>query len=146
MSWSIEMASRFYDVPLVDYGSERLGGVLLCSGAGLMMAIMDATPVRWCVETDTLRNSSHLDDFMVLVAHSSPPLVVAGWFSLSSPDILRRGIAKIEPERRCVYSGAGIAMLCHGQYDDLGRFIEAVCGLCLESNRRGSKGPTCPSQ
>lgn len=107
------MASRFYRVPLVEFpdnmpcwGPRR--GVLIGSGCGLMTAVMDQVPFRWCVDTDDLRGARgvQLASFMHMAA-ALGPLAVCGWFSYSDPEPLRAAVlACPDPAHVPVYFGA----------------------------------------
>lgn len=135
MSFTVAQAARLYGIEVAaEYDEPLLGdrrrGVLVCSGAGLMMAIMDAAPLRWCVETDTQPKGCDLPSFMEMVAGIAPPLAVAGWFSLSNPETLRAGIARVDPARRVVYSGAGLAVLSADQHGELEGFVKGVGLAC----------------
>ena len=102
MSWTVPMAAKFYRIPLVDYGQSRTG-VLLGSGAGLMMAVMDQAPIRWCVDTDDLNLADPLVEERLTsfcrMAHAAPGggVSLVGWFSLHDPEPLRRALAGLEP-------------------------------------------------
>lgn len=70
-------------VNLIDYGPARGRSVLLGSGTGLMMAIMDQVPeFRWCADLDL---GGHALDFAILAAPNVRALGLAGWFSITSP-------------------------------------------------------------
>jgi hypothetical protein len=102
-----ELASMF-EVPLIDYGREG-DAVLIASGAGIMMATMDQVPrIRWCVDADCMRALPwRVEWFMTALDRNSNVslLAVAGWFSLDTPEHLRRGLQSIERMRVETYSG-----------------------------------------
>lgn len=76
-----------YGVPLIDWN--RGGrGVLVSSGSGIMLAVMDAVPtLRWAIDIDSIRGDSQLVPWLTCVAHVAPVAVV-GWFSITSPTLL----------------------------------------------------------
>lgn len=81
---SVELAGRLCAVPIIDWN--RGEGVLIGSGCGMMMAIMDETQLRWAVDSDSALGANWQDfiDAMVMNGHR---VVLAGWFSNSSPRI-----------------------------------------------------------
>ena len=81
-SW-LANAARSTGVQLVDCGAERGHSLLLASGSGLMMAILDVVPeFRYCAELD---RGGHGLDFALLVHRHVRAIGLAGWFSLTSP-------------------------------------------------------------
>lgn len=84
MSFTVEQAARLYRMPIVDYHRGR--GVLISSGCGIMMAVMDQVPFRWCFDTDRLDAGglARLPDFAEL-AGAVTPIAICGWFSYSNP-------------------------------------------------------------
>lgn len=76
-------AARATGVQLVDCGPDRGHSLLIASGSGLMMAVLDQVPdFRWCVELD--RGGKGLD--FALLAHRHMRFIgLCGWFSLHSP-------------------------------------------------------------
>lgn len=95
MSFTLEQASRLYDMPLCVYDGEDRHGVLLASGCGLAMAIMDAVPLRAFVDIDAARPGSSADHFIYRlqsfadVVLSSQILCMAGWYSITLPKAMR---------------------------------------------------------
>ncbi len=93
--------------------------MLLASGSGLMMAIMDAVPeFRWCAELD---RGGHALDFALLAAPHVRAIGLAGWFSISSPAQFLAVIAESLPCR--VLSYGGNVRLGYGT---LGEFLHAA--------------------
>jgi hypothetical protein len=95
VSFTLEQAARLYQIPLIDY--ERPSkGLLVGSGAGTMMATMDALPcLRWCFDIDRLPTHDHLGDFLLMAEPTVWPIVVVGWFSLTNPEPLQAAIAAL---------------------------------------------------
>ncbi len=89
---SPEQAARASGVRLVDYGEHRGRSVLLGSGCGLMMAVMDAEfEFRWCADLD---RGGHAIDFAILVQRDVRMIGLVGWFSLTSPAAFRSVLAE----------------------------------------------------
>ena len=111
-----------YGVPVIDYGrAHERQGILVSSGCGIMMAVMDQVPLRYCVDVDTLKTpSARLGDFLLMSEHVCPPVAVCGWFSLHDPRPLRAALAALL--RPIVYAGGG-TQLRDGQSASLGEFI-----------------------
>jgi hypothetical protein len=82
-------------VPLVDYGREG-NWMLISSGAGIMMAIMDAEPrFRWCVDIDGIRDTRRFVRWAQWAEHFVGRVAVAGWFSLTDPALLRSAVISL---------------------------------------------------
>lgn len=82
---NLNQIARSYRVPLIDYG--RSGdGILIATGAGLMMATMDAIPrLRYCMDLSGGRDMSGLESFLQWASRVCPLFVFHGWFSISEP-------------------------------------------------------------
>ena len=105
---AVIQAARLYAVPLIDYEREDAYGVLVSSGCGIMMAVMDASPcLRWCVDADRLRGNprARIADFLYCASLTADPVVVCGWFSYTDPTELTAAIWKM-PIPPLVYGGA----------------------------------------
>jgi len=102
--FSVEQAARLYSVPLIEYPG-CAGGVLLSSGCGIMLGVMDQLPLRWCSDVDQMPDAqrSRLPEFMQM-ASASGLVAVCGWFSHHSPEALREGVARLGPKAPC-YAG-----------------------------------------
>jgi len=86
--------AKGYGLELVDYGHRRGLGLLVSSGSGTMMAIMDhAATLRWCLDIDGIKREGRLAGLLECAAHFPAVLVVfAGWFSITDPKPLFRSI------------------------------------------------------
>jgi hypothetical protein len=117
-----------FDVPLIDY--RRPGdGILIASGCGIMMSIMDLVPrLRWCVDADLMRALPpwRIEWFMTALDRNTeiPLLAVAGWFSLDSPRYLRAGLDAVTRMQVRSYSGGAGAF--RGEAPTLARFLRAL--------------------
>jgi hypothetical protein len=100
--------ASYFGFELFEY--RRQGdAILIASGSGLMMAIMDICPrFKWCIEVDNFRN----------IANRIPNLInafdlncdieiigIAGWFSIDNPQQLINAQQKIKRCKSFSYSG-----------------------------------------
>ncbi len=85
----IEDASRLSGIDgLIDYGSARGRALLIASGSGIMMSVMDAeSSFRWCVDSDVC--GGNIVDFAILAARHVSYIGLAGWFSITDPAAFR---------------------------------------------------------
>lgn len=97
-----EQLADAYSVPgVIDYGPDRGTGLLLATGAGLMMSAMDMLPrVRWAVDVGGGRG---LDpDWLEACAECTTHLVVAAWFTVTNPGPFARALTRYGPSWRIV--------------------------------------------
>jgi hypothetical protein len=122
--FTVEQASRFYGVPLIDY--ERPGsGLLVSSGSGIMMATMDAVPaLRWCVDIDGLGRGARLAEFLQLAEHVADPIGICGWFSITDPTVLREAVRSMT-RAPLVYAG-NIVLGAGAEVRSLDDFVRAL--------------------
>ena len=86
-------------IPLIDY--ERAGdGLLISSGCGIMLAVMDSVPtLRFCVDIDDAGCGDRFADFIQWIRYwKTVPLFCVGWFSLTSPEPLKRIVDNVRGE------------------------------------------------
>lgn len=85
--------ARAYGVAeMIDYG--RGSGLLLASGSGTMMAVMDLCPqLRWCMDIDVNRQA-RLGGLLAWATRFCSPICIAGWFSITSPAGLKVALAQ----------------------------------------------------
>jgi hypothetical protein len=124
--------ARAYDVPLVDYcegdDAPDRWGLLIGSGCGLMMSVMDHVPFRYCVDADTLR--LHLPSRAYALAQLTAAagrlegVALVGWFSISDPEPLRAAFAELNPPG-LVYAGA-TRLRVPGEVETLQQFLDAA--------------------
>jgi hypothetical protein len=100
--------AKYFGFNLIDY--DRQGdSVLIASGAGIMMAIMDAVPrFKYCIDIDSYRqiNSRVPQLINALDLNCNLGIIgIAGWFSIDKPEALQEGINKIKKTRCVSYSG-----------------------------------------
>jgi hypothetical protein len=85
---------------LIDYGHGRGSGLLIASGSGTMMAVMDLCPrLRWCLDIDVNRQA-RLGGLLAWASRLCSPVCIAGWFSITSPAGLEDAIAEAIRETR----------------------------------------------
>lgn len=98
----IELVSKIYKIPIIDYGESRGEGVLICTGSGLMMSIMDINKsIRYCIETKDLINIINAKYWIMELQSCTPFIIFAGWLSVTKPEsiidlfsLLENGIQK----------------------------------------------------
>lgn len=105
---AVEVAAKLCDVEVIDYWQphdHRGDGVIVGSGCGVMMAIMDHCPtLRWATDMDSLPRGRWAE-FIDAVALNRQPVVLAGWFSHTSPSVFREAAAR-HGARVFVYGGS----------------------------------------
>jgi hypothetical protein len=116
---TVAQAARMYDVPLIDYG-DLFRGVLIGSGCGLMMGLMDELPIRYCIDADTMRGREWRLVEFIRFAERAEGVAVAGWFSYSDPTPL---VEALTGSPAPVYSGH-IVLPLPGHTSDLREFVE----------------------
>lgn len=104
--FTVPMAARMYHVPLVDYCEStpepNRWGVLIGSGCGLMMSVMDVVPFRFCLDADELHLAADpsrayaLAQFIAIAARLEGVALV-GWFSITDPAPLANAFAALDP-------------------------------------------------
>lgn len=100
--------AQYFGFDLIDY--KRLGdGVLIASGCGIMMSIMDAVPrYRYCIDVDSFRQiQSRLPQMLSALDKNCHLKIIgiAGWFSLDKPDALQQSQQRITNAQCVTYSG-----------------------------------------
>lgn len=82
----IQRVSSGYGIPVLDYARPGTW-LLLGSGCGLMMAVMDAeTQFRWCLDLDSLRDTrAPWAEWLAIMERVTDRICVAGWFSITNP-------------------------------------------------------------
>lgn len=134
--FTLEQASRFYGVPLIDYERPSARGLLVSSGSGIMMSVMDKVPaLRWCVDVDMLGPTARLTDFLVMADAFVERIAVCGWFSITDPAPLRAAVAALS-RAPLVYAGH-IELGAGRQVPTLGEFIDALNWPAAAESRIG---------
>ena len=100
--------ANFFGFHLIDY--KRQGdSVLIASGAGIMMAIMDSVPrFKYSIDIDSFRHlNDRVPEFMCALDLNCniEVLGIAGWFTVDKPTALQQGINKIKRTKIVSYSG-----------------------------------------
>ncbi len=132
--WTVKLASRMYSIPLIDYcDGDALPdrwGVLFGSGCGLMMAVMDEVPFRFCIDTDTLDlrapgRAYALAQFVTMASCvDEGGVALVGSFSISDPAPLRQAFAGLA--RPGVVYVVDVRLGVPGEVDSLGAFLAAA--------------------
>jgi len=106
----LTLCNAIFGIPLIDYHRASFG-LLIGSGAGSMMAIMDVSPrFRFAVDIDQCRGrEGHMADWLrALDRNALVDLVaLAGWFSISDPKPIAHALRALHVPV-LVYSGAGL--------------------------------------
>lgn len=126
--------ARGYRIPLIDYGPDREGdraGLLISSGCGTMMAVMDACPAfRWCLDIDAIGQSvqrtSSLTNFLLAAERYVQPLGVVGWFSITDPEPLRRSLRRLRTLGRVLVYTQAARVPGGYEFETLEDFIRAA--------------------
>jgi hypothetical protein len=117
--------AQYFGFDLIDY--KRWGdGVLIASGCGIMMSIMDAVPrFGYCIDVDSFRNNqSRLPQFISALDKNCQFQIIgiAGWFSLDMPNALQQGQQRISNAKCVTYSGGYAAFF--NEANTLKEFID----------------------
>jgi hypothetical protein len=107
----LNLCRAVFDIPLIDYGRPTYG-LLIGSGAGTMMAIMDASiRFRFALDLDDCRGREH-KLFAFIRALDRNWLIdlvaLAGWFSITDPKPIAAALKGLSTPV-IIYSGAGLA-------------------------------------
>jgi hypothetical protein len=112
----VRSIARGYGVDeLIDYGPGRGNGLLLASGSGTMMAVMDLCPrLRWCFDID-VNQGARLGGLLTWASRLCSPICIAGWFSITSPAGLEAAIAEALSEtngdfRAVIYAAPDVVL------------------------------------
>ena len=121
MGFSVEQAAKLYGIPLLDFGRGR--GVLISSGCGIMVGVMDQVAFRWCIDADQLTRGqqARLGSFAEM-AGAQGPVAVCGWFSLSDPTPLVAALQSAPPPVLAYAGGKRFGV--DGEASNLDEFIE----------------------
>jgi hypothetical protein len=106
----VNLARAIFDVPLTDYGRESRG-LLIGSGAGVLMAVMDVAPCfRFAVDVDQCRGREDRLRGLVRALDGNglvDLIAVCGWFSITNPKEIAGALAGLSAPV-LVYTGAGL--------------------------------------
>jgi hypothetical protein len=94
-----------YGVPyVVAYGPRAGRGLLVTTGAGMLMADMDSLPYcRWAVDLGAGRNHPHAGDWVEACAYVTTHLVAHVWMSLTSPTWMTEVLSRYPADRLAVF-------------------------------------------
>jgi hypothetical protein len=122
--------AKGYRLDLHDYGGHRGAGLLVSSGAGSMMAIMDHAPsLRWCLDIDHLPREGRLAGLLACAAHLPEVLVAfAGWFSITNPKPLFLAIQTVPRKARAQWHAyvPGLPFPVGNNHSTLEQFLAAL--------------------
>ena len=142
-SGKLNLCNAIFGVYPVDYQRASYG-LLIGSGAGTMMAVMDHAPqFRFALDADQYRGrEDRLCDWIRALDRNRlvDLVVVCGWFSISDPVPLAGALDTLSAPT-VVYSGAGLRREIFGKVtfaDTLDEFFRCVEHALLP--RPGDKG------
>lgn len=131
--------AKGYRLDVHDYGGARGAGLLVSSGSGSMLAIMDHVPaLRWCLDIDHLPREGRLAGLLACAGHLticplSPfrpfgPVAFAGWFSITDPRPLFAAIQEAHPKARAQWHAyvPGLRFPVGNNHDSLEKFLAAL--------------------
>jgi hypothetical protein len=140
---TLEQASNLYAIPLTDYGPSKGAGLLVSSGCGMMLAIMDCcSMLRWCVDIDGVRDQrARLADFLLCAEKVVAPLAVCGWFSISDPKPLRDALMALAGP--VVVYGGNVRFGVPGEAETLERFIRMISESATSNSIKRPRTADC---
>lgn len=122
----MEALANGYGVPIFDYRRDSTG-LLVSSGAGIMIAVMDACPVfRWCLDIDRNKDAERLASFLFCADLRVDPFGVVGWFSITPPAPLQAALRRLPNLGRVLAYTKGAVMPAGFHFDTLESFIGAA--------------------
>jgi hypothetical protein len=86
--------SKLYKIDPIDYESDEMGvsrlrgdWLLVASGSGIMMAVMDMEPrFRWCIDIDGIKDPrARLADWLIGMEYWTGRICAVGGWALSDP-------------------------------------------------------------
>ncbi len=120
--FTIEQASRLYRIPVIDWERPSTG-LLIASGSGLMMSVMDTVPeLRWCIDFDGLPKTHQLDSFLTLAGRIASPIGM--WFTITDPARIRNLVER-EDVDVLVYGG-NVRFGTRREANTLGDFVAGL--------------------
>jgi hypothetical protein len=160
----LNLCRPVFDIPLIDYNRPSYG-LLIGSGAGTMMAIMDASVrFRFALDLDDCRGREHkLCAFLRALDRNGliDLVALAGWFSITDPKPIAAALKGLSAPV-IIYSGAGLAREVFGDLplvDTLDDFLVRakqaelpptpklhVRENCAAASRMGAHTTNCPER
>lgn len=104
-----EKIAKYFEVTFFNYNRPSTG-VLLSSGCGIGMALMDVCPqLNWFLDVDTYRfKQVDWESIAVIISARKPTLVVtAGWFTIDTPKALNEFKKGVIETKLVEYAGGG---------------------------------------
>ncbi|HEY7301325.1 MAG TPA: hypothetical protein VH684_25830 [Xanthobacteraceae bacterium] len=124
----LNLCRALFDIPLIDYERPSYG-LLIGSGAGIMMAMMDASArFRFALDLDACRGrEDSLRAFIRALDRNGliDLVALAGWFSITDPKPIAAALRGLSAPV-IIYSGAGLARDAFGDIpfvDTLDEFL-----------------------
>lgn len=136
----LNLCNSIFGIHPVDYRRESYG-LLVGSGAGTMMAVMDVAPrFRFAIDVDQYRGREpRLCEWLAALDRNGlvDLIAVCGWFSITSPSVLAGALDTLSAPV-IVYSGAGLGREIFAQAtftDCLDEFLRRVEHALLPTPR-----------
>ena len=124
----LNFCSQIFGIPVIDYRRSS-AGLLVSSGGGIMLAVMDACDrFRYAIDMDQCRGrEDRLCDWLRAIDLNGLVdfIAFAGWFSISDPMSIANVLRLMRTEV-LIYSGAGLARELFNDLplvDNLGIFL-----------------------
>jgi hypothetical protein len=96
-----DLLAGAYPAPHVyDYGTHRAEQLVLATGAGMMMAAMDALNARWCADIGGQRGLDSCRDWLTASALVVERVWLIGWFTITDPARVFDAIRSCVPEHK----------------------------------------------
>lgn len=100
-----DLARAYRVAGLIDYGPHRGNSILIATGAGLLMAAMDALPsCRWAMDLGGMRGNANFREFITGLGYCTDRLVICAWFSITDPAKFVTNLHGYPEDRLIVYS------------------------------------------
>lgn len=141
----LTLCNAIFDVPVLDYARPSRG-LLIGSGSGIMMAVMDASDrFRFAVDLDQCRDHDALCDWVHALDRNGlvDLIAIAGWFSISSPKKIAGALSRVRVPA-IVYVGAGLGREAFANclvVDTLEEFLGRVAQAESTGPRHEGHGP-----
>lgn len=122
----------FFNVEFIDYGDHRGNSILISSGAGIGMALMDQfMGVRYFIDIDSYRHDIiDWESIGIILSNSKPKMIIfCGWFTLDN----RKNFQKIVDGTCNNVNGEIIEFYDGGKTENLQSFIDKINSYSVDN-------------